>query len=214
MERARLTHIAVVHVAGQEGHRRRGAAALASGDLHRLARDVLEAVLERAPVLQVHDLAQPLPHPTAALSPGAVGEGLAEGLQVVETTGEQEWQRRPDEEVVDVAAQLLVEPGCLVGVEKCTVVGVELSGRTRVDDDQPGLGVELARVAPPVGLRLLVDPLGEGVDDGTEVVLLVAAVRQHLGIELVVTALGRGHVAEVLVDPVGPEPGDDAAVPP
>ena len=37
---------------------------------------------------------------------------------------------------------------------------------------------------------------------------------QHLGVQLVLAPLGRGHVAEVLVDPVGPQPGHDAAVPP
>ena len=49
---------------------------------------------------------------------------------------------------------------------------------------------------------------------GAEVVLVVALVGEHLRVELVLAALGRRHVAEVLVDPVRPEAGHDAAVPP
>ena len=47
---------------------------------------------------------------------------------MVQPPREQERERRTHEEVVDVAAQLLVQPGRLVRVEQRAVVGIELSG--------------------------------------------------------------------------------------
>ena len=77
-------------------------------------------------MLEVDQLAQLLPRAAAALSPRALRERLAERLEVVQAAREQERERRADEEVVDVAAQLLVQPGRLVGIEECPVVRVEL----------------------------------------------------------------------------------------
>ena len=116
--RSGLGDVAVVDVAGEEGDRLRCAAALAAGHRQRHLGDLLEAVLERRPVLEVERLAQLLADPAAALAPRAAGERLVPGLDVVQARGEQERERGADEQVVDVAAHLLVEPGHLVVVER------------------------------------------------------------------------------------------------
>ena len=87
--------------------------------------------------------------------------------------------------------------------------------RTGVDDDQARVRAELAGVAPPVGGGLLVGPLGERVEQlgGVVLVRVVGVLGDPLP-DLVLGALGGRHVAEVLVDPVRAEAGDDPVVPP
>ena len=69
-------------------------------------------------------------------------------------------------------------------------------------------------VAPPVALRVLVDPVGEPVERLGEVGLTGSVVAGDELPDLVVGPLLRRQVPQVLVDPVRREPGDDPVVPP
>ena len=143
---------------------RRRAAALAAADLEDHVGDGAEAGLEGRPVLEVDGLADLLAEAAQPRAPAAAGQRLGERLDVVQPGGQQEGQRGGDEQVVDVAAQLLVDPGELLGVEEVAVVGLEHARGAGVDDDEPGLGAEVAGVAPAVGRRLLVGAVGERVE--------------------------------------------------
>ncbi len=172
----------------------RRAAAPSGGDLHHQLGDVAEALLEGRPVLEVGALAGPLPEPHPRCTPRALGDRLAEGLDVVQPGRQQERQRRADQEVVDVAVQLRVQPHQLAVVEHRAALRLEHAGRAGVDDDQPGLGVEVAGVAPPVGLGALVGPVGERVERVAQVELAGSVVRPDLLPQLVGATLleGRG----------------------
>ena len=102
----------------------------------------------------------------------AHGERLVDGLEVVQAGREQEGQRRADEQVLDVAAQLLVEPAHLVGVEHRAVLWLEDSGRAGVDDDETAVA-EVAAIAPAVDLGVPVGPARQ-VEDGLGQVELAA----------------------------------------
>ena len=123
-----------------------------------------EALLERRPVLEVEGAAHLLAPPGHPRPPGPGGHRLVDRLEVVDALRDEERQGRADEQVVDVAAQLPVQPGHLVVVEDRAPVGLQHPGRAGVHDDEPGLA-EVAGVAPAVGLGLAVDPLGEVVED-------------------------------------------------
>jgi hypothetical protein len=58
--------------------------------------------------------------------------------------------------------------------------------------------VEVARIAPPVALRVGVGLRGEGVEEIGDVVVALLAPLEHLPPELVLGPLGRGQVPEVL----------------
>ena len=120
-----LGDVGVVDVAGEEGDRRGWAAALATGDRHDELEDLDEAGLEGAPVLEVDDLPQRLGRAVHRLGPVRSGEGLADRLGVVQPGRQQEGQRGPDEEVVDVAGQLLGQPLDLGRVEHVALLGLE-----------------------------------------------------------------------------------------
>ena len=94
----------------------------------------------------------------------AHGEHLVDGLEVVQAGREHERQRRADEQVLDVAGQLLVEPAHLVGVEHRAVLRLEDSGGAGVDDDETAVA-EVAPEAPAVDLGVPVGPARE-VEDG------------------------------------------------
>ncbi len=158
-----LRDVGVVHVPGQERHRLRGGPALAVRHRQRHLRDLREAVLERRPVLEVHDLPDVLADPGPEPAPGAVDHRLVPRLEVVQARREQERQRRADEQVPEPALHLLVEPGHLGVVEDRPVPRGQHPRRAGVDHHEPDV-VEVAGVAPPVGLRVLVDPLGELVE--------------------------------------------------
>ena len=108
---------------------------------------------------------------------GALGRLLVDRLEVVQAGGQQEGQRGPDEQVVDVAGQLLVEPRRLLRVEHRAAVRLEDPRRAGVDDDEAAVA-EVAPVAPPVDLRVPVDPGGQ-VEDGLGEVDLVVPLRRR-----------------------------------
>ena len=170
-----------------------------------ICRDLDEAALERRPVLEVGVLAEHLADLAAEPAPGALGQRLSEGLDVVESRRHQQRQRGADQQVVDVAAHPLVEPGHLLVVEHRAPVGLEHPRGSRVDHDQAGLVIEVARVAPSVRRRLLVGAVGQLVERLGDVELVVTGVVRDRPPQRVVLAVGGAEVAEVLVDPVGAE---------
>ena len=91
-------------------------------------------------------------------------EHLVDRLEVVQPGRQHERQGRPDEQVLDVAGQLLVEPAHLVGVEHRAVLRLEHPGGPRVDDDEADVA-EVAPEAPAVDLGVPVGTAGE-VEDG------------------------------------------------
>ena len=217
-----LGDVGVVHVAGEEDDRRRRAAAVAAGDVHDDVEDLGEALVEGRPVLEVDALAGPLGGRRDEAPVRTLGEHLVDGLEVVQPRRQEEGQRGADEEVLDVAGQLLVEPGHLVGVEHRAVVGVEHAGGAGVDDDEAAVA-EVAAVAPAVDLGVPVDAAGQVEDRLGEIDLAasppqrrpVAAGRgEHSRVDLVARQLGGRQVAEVLVDPVRRQPAHEPLVPP
>ena len=158
--------------------------------------------LERAPVLQVGALAGPLaePHAGPPQAPSAIAS--PNDSMWCRPGRQQERQRRADQQVVDVALQLRVEPHQLAVVEHRAALGLEHPRGAGVDDDQPGLGVEVARVAPAVGLGVLVGAVGQRVERVADVELARPVVRRDPLPQLVRAALLGAEVAEVLVDPV------------
>ena len=98
------------------------------------------------------------PSSAAGPAPGAVADRLVPGLEVVQRRRQQERQRRPDQQVVEVAVRVLLEPLPLARVEHRAVLGrVEHPARARVDHDQPR-GAEVAAVAPARARDLAVGP--------------------------------------------------------
>ena len=181
---------------------------------------VAKPSLEGGPVLEVECATHLLPPPRDSGAPRAFGHRLVDGLEVVDALGDEERQRGPDEQVVDVTAQLAVEPGHLGVVEDGAPVRVQHAGCSRVDDHQLGLA-EVSGIAPPIGLRVAVDPLCEVVEDTRQVEL---ADRPRPVSRLGVTRdplpaprprpAPRATGCPVLVDPVGRETADDPLVPP
>ena len=121
---------------------------------------LLEAVLERRPVLEVDGLAQPLAEPAARGPHAPCGQRLARtprgGAGPARSRNGSEV---PIEQVVDVAAQLLVEPGQLGVVEHRRAGPARGPGPPASRRRRGGPGAEVAGVAPAVGLGLLVDPV-------------------------------------------------------
>ncbi len=108
-------------VARQEDDARGRSAPLAGAHLVEDRDHLVERVVERAPVLEVYRLAHLLRSARRALAPASVGYRLVPRLHLVQTTGQEVRQRRTDEEVVDVTAREVVEPGPLRLVEQCSL---------------------------------------------------------------------------------------------
>ncbi len=154
-------------------------------------------------------LAHPLAGGRRDLAPGAVADRLVPRLQVVQAGREQERQRRADQQVVELAVRVLLEPLPLVRVEhRALVRRVEHAAGARVDHDQPR-AAEVAAVAPARALHLAVGAERELAQD-RPAVLGLAQPR----VELVLGQVLRRQVAHVLVEPVRREAADDALVPP
>ena len=79
------------------------------------------------------------PTRAAALPHAPLADALAERLDMVQPRREQERQRRADDDVVEAALQLVVEPGHLRRVEDRAVLRLEHARGPRVDHDQPDL---------------------------------------------------------------------------
>ena len=188
-----LREVGVVHVAAQERHRVGRRTSLAVGNLLDHPRDLLERVLEGTPVLEVDGLPQLLPWQGSALAPRPLGHGLVPRLEVVQARRQQERQRVADQQVLHVAAQLLVHPAHLVVVEQLARVRAEDARGPHVDDHQPHVA-EIARVAPPELVGVLVDELRPGVEALGDVQLLVGVVLHHALPEVVLARApsGRG----------------------
>ncbi len=155
--RDRLGDVAVVHVAGEEGHRRRARVPAPRPRPPGSSRRPRPEAASRRPPQCSRSTAwrSPLPQARDPAPPGTLGQRLAERLAVVQPRRHEERQRGPEQQVVDVAAHLLVEPVHLPVVEdRARSSGSQHAGRARVDHDQAGLGVEVAGEAPAVGLRL------------------------------------------------------------
>ena len=121
----RLGDVAVVDVAGEERDRPRRPPAPPARDVDDHLGHLDEAALEGRPVLEVGVLPEDLADLAAEPAPRALGQRLAEGLDVVQPGAHQQRQRGTDQQVVDVAAHPLVEPGHLVVVEHRALVGLE-----------------------------------------------------------------------------------------
>ena len=121
---------------------------------------------------------------------------------------EQQRQRGADQQVLAVAARLLLDPLPLVLVDHAALAGVEHAAGARVDHDQPRRA-DVAAVAPARALDLAV-----GLEDVVVEDLRAVLGLPHAVVDVVVVELARREVAEVLVDPVRHEAADDAVVPP
>ena len=143
------------------------------------------------------------------LAPGAVADRLVPRLQVVQGGCEQQRERRAEQQVVEVALGVVLEPLPLVGVEHRALLGrVEHPPGARVDHHQPRTA-EVAAVAPARPRHLAVGLERERAQDRPAVLG-----RPKPRVEVVVGQVGRRQVAHVLVEPVRGEPADDALVPP
>ena len=80
-------------------------------------------------------------------APGAARDRLAPRLGVVQPGRQQPRQRGGDQQVVEVAGEVLLDPLPLVVVEHRAPALLEHASRARVDHDQPG-AAEVAAVAP------------------------------------------------------------------
>ena len=110
-------------VARQERDRPRRSATLTTRDLEQHVADLEERVAERRPVLEVDGLTQLLRQERRRTAPRPLGRGLVERLEHVQALGHEERQRGADEQVLDVAAQLVIEPAQFVRVEHRAVIG-------------------------------------------------------------------------------------------
>lgn len=146
------------------------------------------------------------------LGPVRPGEGLADRLGVVQPGRQEEGQRGPDEEVVEVAGHLLVEPGELVVVEHRAPLRLEHPRGPGVEHDQPR-PAEGPGVAPAVTLGLTVHPLREGTKGAGQVDLARPGAVEP-GPDLIAGELLGREVADVLVHPVARQPRDQPLVPP
>ena len=198
----------MVDVARQRDDRRRRLAALARADRLEDAHHPLERPAERRPVLEVEALAQLLAVVRADRAPGALAHRLVPGLEVVHPRREQQRQRRADQQVLAVAARVLLDPAPLLLVDHAARVRVEHPARARVDHHEPRRA-DVAAVAPARPLDLAVG-LEDVVAEDVRAVLRLP----HARVDVVVVELARREVAEVLVEPVRHEAADDAVVPP
>ena len=155
------------------------------------------------------------PEHRPALAPRAGRDRFVPRLEQVQAGRQQERQRRPDQHVVEAALQLAVEPGHLLVVEDRPLLRLQHPCGPRVHHDEAGRA-DVAGVAPPVGLGILVGPLGQRVEEVTDVGLVAPGVpgRHDLLPDLVLGALVRREIAQVLVDPVRRQTADDPVVPP
>ena len=140
--------------------------------------------------------------------PRAARHGLAPGLGVVHSRAEQPGERGTDQQMVEPACGVLVDPVPLLAVEHRAVVLVEHAARARVDHDQ-ARPAEVAAVAPARAVGVAVRPEGELLQELLGVVLLL-----HAAQELVVLVRLRREVPQVLVDPVRRQRTLDVLVPP
>ena len=205
-----------MHVAGQEGDRVRGGAPLAAGHCHDHLEELVEPAVERRPVLEVDDPAQRLPGRHDPLPVAPLGHHLAHRLEVVQAGRKEEGQGGADEKVTHPTAHRLVHPGHLLGVKDGAGVGPQVAGGSGVDDHQRAVA-QRAGVAPAVGLGVRVGPLGQGLEFGSDVQLARRPGGRVCGDQsphLVLCELARREVADVLVDPVRRQTGDDPLLPP
>ena len=136
-------------VAGKEDHGRGRRATLPIGHVDHGAGDPLERVLEGRPVLEIESLPDPLTHPSGAATPGTGGDRLVPRLQMMQADRKQERQGCPEQQVVDVAGQDVVEPVGLGRVQHLPRLVVELASGSAVDHEQPG-PAQVAVVAPAI----------------------------------------------------------------
>ena len=135
---ADLGDVGVVHVAGQEGDR---AGRLARARRAPPARPCRAP--RRSPSWKAAQCSRSRarrifsPHLATRGPQAPVGHRLVDRLEVVDALRDEERQRRADEQVVDVAAQLAVEPGHLVVVEDRALVRLQHPGRPRVHHHEP-----------------------------------------------------------------------------
>ena len=135
-------------VARQDDDRRRRRAALARAHGAQLIDQEIKRRAERRPVLEVEPLADLLAQPRGQAAPGAGADRLVPALQLVQPVRQQQRQRGGDQQVVDVAGQLLAGPRpLLVGEHLALGVVADDPAGARVEDDQ-ARGAEVARVAP------------------------------------------------------------------
>ena len=143
----------------------------------------------------------------AAPRPQAPEHGLVPGLGVVERRAQQHRQRVPDQQVVEVAAHLALEPAPLLLVHHLPPAAAQHAALAAVEHHQ-ARAAEVAGEAPqPAALAL---GLGRELAQHRPRVVRVA----HVAVDLVALERGRRLVAEVLIDPVGGQRARDPFLPP
>src|SRR5215216_5808065 len=186
----------------------RGASAPPGADLLQQPREAGERALEGGPMIAVEPLSHALPDPRCSRTPDAPADRLVPGLQVMEAGREQVRVRGPDQQVVKVAAYLLLDPIPLLLVEDRAAPFVQDAARTHVHHDESGRA-EVAVVAPPLALSLTVLLRRELPQFGTRLAELA-----NPPVELILLQLPWREVADELVDPIGHQPRHDALLPP
>src|SRR5215216_3687600 len=114
----------------------RGASAPPGADLLQQPREAGERALEGGPVVAVKPLSHPLSDPRRNRTAGAPAHRLVPGLQVMEAGREQVRVRGPDQQVVKVAAYLVLDPVPLLLIEDRAAAFLEHAARTRVHHDE------------------------------------------------------------------------------
>jgi hypothetical protein len=200
-----------VHVAGEHGDG--GRAVRGPRESADQLAEPPERLAERRPVFQVGGTPDSLAQPAApALAPR--GE-LVHGLQVTDHVGQQPRQGRAEQQMVQLARPVLGLPGDPVQLrfaDHPSVPTVQDSAVARVDHDQAAAAEVPAEAEPRLlgPVLLAVRPFGHRGQQWPAV-----AVRgEHALVVLVGGQLVRREVAQVLVDPVGSEPGANPLGPP
>ena len=140
--------------------------------------------------------------------PRPVAHRLVPRLEVVHPGREQQRQRRADQQVLAIAARVLLDEAPLLLVDHAALAGVEHPARARVDHHEPRR-TDVAAVAPARPLDLAV-----GLEDVVAENLARVVRLPHARVDAVLVELAWRQVPEVLVDPVGHQAAHDPVVPP
>ena len=202
-------------VAAQHEDRRRRATALAlpRRNLGQQADQVVEAVPERRPVLQVHGQAHPLPEPRAdRLVRPIPRHHLVPALQVVQRGQHERGQRRADHQMVHVRVQAGAAcPLPFIVVHHAAVLRVEVPGGAHVEHHHAH-APEIALEAPLGGAALGVGPHREIGQD--PLALSIRPGRPQRLVHLVAVQLVGREIAQVLVHEIAGERPDHPVLPP